>query len=150
MPTWLRLILTCQFYIYKGRCQWRVFVEYSQYIKYWGYTLSFSGIQNVLKFAFIFTRLYATCECKPFPINTLVKRIWPLELNKWRFKSWLSYLLWVTFVKSLNQHETLFPFLTYIMRTINTFLVVVRFRDNVYKVPYIGPDLYRNLTDYNT
>lgn len=34
------------------------------------------------------------------------------------------------------------------MRVINTFLVVVRFRDNVYQGPCIGLDLYRNLTNY--
>lgn len=57
----------------------------------------------------------------------------------------LTYLLRVAFVQSFNQHETLFPYLNYMTRTINTFLVVVRFRDNVYKITYIEPDLYGHL-----
>lgn len=59
------------------------------------------------------------------------------------------YLLRITFVKSFYQRKALSPYLNDIMRTINTFLVVVRFRDNVYKIPYIEPDLYGNLTDYH-
>lgn len=133
--------LTCQLHTYKGRCQWIHSVSGTQDIHTlllqeskicWNLHSFSQGCMPHMNITHFLTYMHQWEKNMTLGLEQIGIQI-------------LTYLLRVAFVQSFNQHETLFPYLNYMTRTINTFLVVVRFRDNVYKITYVEPDLYGHL-----